>query len=119
MKKIITATTVTFTAFLLCACSIDKVVNPSQNSALNSVTSSTKEKSGAMQSSLDNWMETKWTPSVENNPEIKEKYSDKERDFKLQEYVEKAELYAKENNESDGDSHVEKINSLPVIGKTK
>jgi len=99
------------------ACGSKELGSPSQNSALNSVTTSGKNmKSASMQKSLDSWLEKEWTPTVEKNKEIKEKYSDKSRDFKLQEYVEKSEVYIKDNNNTYENSHSKKISSMPVIG---
>jgi hypothetical protein len=117
MKKITTTITLIFTTFVLGACSASKVGYPSQNSALNSVSNSTQEKSGIMQSSLDGWLEKDWTPTIEKDPVIKEKYADEKRKFTLQEYVEKAEAYSKESNSSVTESNVEKLNTLPAIGK--
>jgi hypothetical protein len=117
MKNSIKTITLILTALTLGACSSGKVVNPSQNSALNSVSSSQKEKKGAMQESLDNWLNKEWTPIIEKDEVIKEKYSDEKRDFTLQEYVEKSEIYMKESNATTKNSHVDKINAMPVIGK--
>ena len=41
---------------------------------------------------------------------------DKNRSFTLQEYVDKAAVYAKEHNSSTENSHSEKMKSMPVIG---
>jgi hypothetical protein len=117
MKNSMKIITLIVTALILGACSSDKVVNPSQNSALNSVSNSQKEKTGAMQESLNNWLNKEWTPSIEKDEAIKEKYADEKRDFTLQEYVEKSEVYIKENNATAKNSHVDKINAMPVIGK--
>jgi len=117
MKTLTTLISLTITTFLLNACSASKTVTPSQNSALNSVTSSHKQKSGAMQESLDNWLEKEWTPTVEKDEKIKEKYKAKERDFTLQEYVDKSEVYIRDNNSTYENSHSKKISSMPVIGK--
>ncbi|MFA6195746.1 MAG: hypothetical protein WC656_03780 [Sulfurimonas sp.] len=119
MKNLTTITFLTFTLLSLSSCSSSQTVNPSQNKALNSVSTSNQgtEVKGAMQNSLDNWLEKEWTPTVEKNESIKAKNQDKERDFKLQEYVEKIEVYKKESNSSVQESHTGKINALPVIGK--
>ena len=117
MKNLTKSILLAISAFILNSCSSSNVVNPSQNNALNSVTSSHKEKSGAMQKSLDNWLEEEWTPTVEKDKEVKEKYSDKSRDFTIQEYVDKSTIYIKDNNNSYESSHSKKISSMPVIGK--
>ena len=72
-----------------------------------------------MQKALDNWIKDDWTPTVEKDKDIKNKNSDIERDFKLQEYADKIAVYMRENNSSKEPSHYEKINSMPVIGKKK
>ena len=70
-----------------------------------------------MQTKLDTWLKKEWEPSVKKDKKVQEKYSDKSRDFKLQEYVDKASLYFKEHNSTDENSHSQKIQNLPVIGK--
>lgn len=119
MKNLTTVTFVVFALLSLSSCSSSQTVNPSQNKALNSVSASNQgtEVKGAMQNSLDNWLEKEWTPTVEKNETIKTKNEDKGRDFKIQEYVEKIEVYKKESNSSVEESHLKKINTLPVIGK--
>ncbi len=92
--------------------------SPSKNSALKNITSTDKEeKSYSMQKTLDRWLKEEWTPSVEKNATIRKINQDKERDFKLQEYVDKVKVYLEENNTSSKDVHWQKVNSLPVIGK--
>lgn len=117
MKNLTKTITLIFTTLVLGACSSNTMVAPSQNSALNSVSNSTQQKSGAMQKSLDNWLEKDWTPTIEKDPVIKEKYTDEKRAFTLQEYVEKAEVYSKDGNNSVKESNVEKLNTMPAIGK--
>jgi len=108
------------TLLSISACSTTKVGNPSQNDALNSVTESGKnKKSGAMQGSVDSWLKDEWTPSVEKDKEIQKKYKDKNRDFTLQEYVDKSEVYVKDKEVKEynkENSHSEKMKSMPVIG---
>ncbi len=104
------------TAFFLNSCSSSKA-NPSQNNALNTITSSHKAKSGAMQDSLDDWLKREWTPTIEKNQKIKEKNLNKSRDFTLQEYVDKSVIYIQDTNKSYENSHSKRINSMPVIGK--
>ncbi|MCX6052614.1 MAG: hypothetical protein NTZ60_08900 [Campylobacterales bacterium] len=119
MKNLTALTFLTFALLSLSSCSSSPTVNPSQNKALNSVSTSNQAThiKGTMQNSLDTWLEKKWTPTVEKNETIKVKNEDKGRDFKIQEYVEKIEVYKKENNSSVEESHIQKINTLPVIGK--
>lgn len=119
MKNLTLLTLTTFTLLSFSSCSSTTSVNPSQNEALNGISASNKDtdKKGVMQSSLDNWLEKEWTPAVEKNEEIKTKNEDKGRDFKLQEYVEKIEVYKKESAPSSGESNVKKLDSMPVIGK--
>jgi hypothetical protein len=109
-----------FLSFVLGACSQQNAVAPSQNAALNSVTkSSASTQKGSMQNAVDKWIEKEWTPSVEKNTTIQKINRDKERSFKLQEYVDKMEVYNKESNQTSKSSHTQKVNSLPVIGGDK
>jgi len=135
---------------LLSACGSSPAVAPSQNSALNSITDSNgKEKSGYMQQGLDSWLEDDWTPTVEQNKEIRTKYMEKvesnsskptstketittgevknksaktqyveskNRNFTLQEYVDKAGVYFEAQERDYSTSNVEKMKSMPVIG---
>ena len=60
------------------ACGTSKSVAPSQNSALNNISNSNgKAKTGYMQSGLDSWLKDEWTPVVEKDEEIREKYMEK------------------------------------------
>ncbi|MBU1658661.1 hypothetical protein KKG72_06365 [bacterium] len=98
--------------------SSEDTISPSENKALKNITNTKKEeKKGTLQNKLDGWLNNDWTPTVEKDKTIKEKYQDKTRDFTLQEYVDKTEVYIKESNSGKEPSHHEKINSLPVIGK--
>ena len=118
MKNLTLITTTTLTLTLMCSCSSQPVQYPSQNSALNNIsTSHSDKKSGAMQNSLDNWLEKEWTPTVEKNEEMKKKNADTSRNFTLQEYVDKAAVYISENNNTYEESHSKKLSSMPVIGK--
>ncbi len=118
MKKLNLTLLTTLTLLTFSACSSKPIHAPSQNKALNSVTSSTaqKEKDGAMQQSLDKWLNDEWTPIVEKDEIIKEKYKDEKRDFTLQEYVDKSEVYIRDTNSSYENSHSQKMKSMPVIG---
>lgn len=117
MKNLTLIMTITVTTIVMSACSSKAMENPSQNSALNNISSSHKEKSGPMQESLDNWLKKEWTPTVEKSEDVKEKNLDKSRDFTIQEYVDKATLYIDDNNKTYKNSHTKKISSMPVIGK--
>jgi len=116
-------------------------VSPSQNIELKKVTPSQNckkshkcEKKGYMQRALDEWLEKEWTPTIAKDEAIQKKYmeqktiknTDKEekiliekrnRDFTLQEYVDKASAYLKAHPSDYENSHVKKLESLPVIGK--
>jgi hypothetical protein len=119
MKNLKTTIIATICIVCLNSCSSNATVSPSQNEALNSVTNSTakKDNEGTMQKTLDGWLKDEWTPKVEKDEAIKAKNQDKTRDFKLQEYVEKSEVYMKESNSTTKDSHYKKMESMPVIGK--
>jgi len=114
MKNLLLAISATV---FLASCSQVDGANPSQNKALNTIAGKTeKTKSGYMQQALDSWIKDEWTPTVEKNEVIKKKNEDKSRRFTIQEYIDKAKVYAKENNSTSGESHTKKINMMPVIG---
>ncbi|WP_321777581.1 hypothetical protein [Sulfurimonas sp.] len=121
MKNLNITIITTFIILTFNACSPKTDVAPSQNEALNSITSSTvqKKNDGAMQKSLDKWLNDEWTPKTQKDKNIKAKDADKTRDFTLQEYVDKSEVYMKESksNTKDTESHSKKMESIPVIGK--
>ncbi len=120
MNKLALLTITTFSILSLTSCNSSNDVSPSQNKALNGVTQATTYKEdGAMQKSLDNWLNKEWTPTVEKDEKIKKINKDKNRNFTLQEYVDKAAVYSKEDNSSTGRSHLKEMNSLPVIGKKR
>lgn len=105
---------------LLASCSKVDGANPSQNRALNTVSGEVEnKKSGYMQNKLDSWVKEEWTPKVEKNETIKKKNEDESRDFVLQEYVDKMEVYNKEHNSTTTGSHTKKISSMPIIGDVK
>jgi hypothetical protein len=76
--------------------------------------SDTKNKTeGYLQHSLDNWFEDEWNPATKS-----EDYHTKSR-FKLQDYVDKAALYIKANPSDENNSNIKRLESMPVIGKSK
>jgi len=50
---------------------------------------------------------------------LQEKYKEEDRDFTLQEYVDKMIIYNSTHISDEKSSHLNKINSMPVIGSTK
>ena len=138
MKQLITTTLATTAFILLSGCATDAPVAPSQNSDLNKISNSNgKTKAGLMQKSLDNWLKDEWTPTVNKDKKIQKKYlkkegvrdknkdnntevkyiEDKERNFTLQEYVDKASVYMKAHPSDEKDSNVKKLEEMPAIGK--
>jgi len=93
-------------------------VNPSQNSALNTIspTQRNNDGNGLLQKKADNFIENDWTPTVEKNSSIKATNEDKERPFTIQEYVDKAGVYLDAQPDSNKTSHKEKMDQLPGIG---
>ena len=78
MKQLNLIITSTLTILTLAACGTSTGVTPSQNSALNSISNSSgKAKSGYMQKGLDTWLVEDWTPAVEQDKEIQEKYMER------------------------------------------
>ena len=127
--QIITLHSLLIIIFLSGCTNSSQNITPSQNSALNSISKSNAgtEKKGAMQKSLDSWLQEDWTPTVSKDKEIQKKYMQeekskhfvdkKERNFTLQEYVDKASAYMKAKPNDYNSSNVHKLKSLPVIGK--
>jgi len=117
MKNLLLAVTA---IVFLNSCSQVDGANPSQNKALNTLAGKTKKtKSGYMQQALDSWIKDEWTPTVEKNEAIKKKNENKSRRFTIQEYVDKAKVYSKEHSSTSSESHIKKINAMPVIGTDK
>jgi len=54
---------------------------------------------------------------VKKQKEVKIKYKDGDRNFTLQEYVDKLSVYNSTHTSDEKNSHTNKINSMPVIGK--
>ena len=144
MKQIIIISSLALTATLFNSCASSQNVAPSQNAALNSISNSnaSTKKEGAMQRSLNNWLHDDWEPTVSKDKEIQKKYMRKEkvsktkavqtlengtkeshfvekedRNFTLQEYVDKASAYMKAKPNDYNSSNVHKLESMPVIGK--
>jgi len=55
----------------------------------------------------------------EKQKEVEEKYKEEDRDFTLQEYIDKMIVYNNTHISDEKSSHSNKINSMPVIGSTK
>ena len=123
-----------------------KSVAPSQNKALNSISPSTTASDDHVeyryiQKSTNEWIENEWEPltgqeenvtkgnispsehpSEEQNSKVKRE--EENSSFTLQHYVDKASVYMKNKKRRDVNktkvpSHTEKINNMPVIGKSK
>ncbi len=82
------------------------------------------ERKGAMQESLDRWMEEEWNPTFENDAEQAKKDEDANKHFTLQHYYDKRIKYLESEEEKQKASgkpkepaHYEKMESLPVIGR--
>jgi hypothetical protein len=142
MKQLIITSNAIFLALVLSNCSSSKVeVTPSQNSELNKISKSnaSRKKPGAMQRSLDSWLKDDWEPTVSKDKKIQQKYMQeekidtkkkessttkkkhyvekKDKNFTLQEYVDKASAYMEAKPTHKEESNVKKMESLPVIGK--
>jgi hypothetical protein len=139
-KNIITVTLLSLLVGVS-GCTSSTNVSPQENKELNNVSSTTtNKKPGLMQTTLDGWLKDDWTPTVEKDPEIKKKYMKKrvvkkgenntteeiveykyteteDRNFTLQEYVDKAVAYQKAHPNDYNNSNVKKLESMPVIGK--
>ena len=145
MKQLIPISQLIITAFFLTSCASSKTeVAPSQNTALNSISKSNAatKKEGAMQKSLDAWLHDDWEATVSKDKKIQKKYMKEEKvqqneqtqtsanetkeshfvdkedkNFTLQEYVDKASAYMKAKPNDYNSSNVHKLESMPVIGK--
>ncbi|QOY52444.1 hypothetical protein [Candidatus Sulfurimonas baltica] len=118
MKNIALIISVTI---LLNGCSQVDGANPSQNKALNTIAGKEeKTEKGFLQNTMDSWVEKDWTPTIEKDEKIKETNKDEDREFTIQEFIDKASVYNKAhiNDEAEA-SHVKKMNALPVIGNIK
>ncbi len=93
-------------------------VSPTKNEALSKVSPLNDGRTdGAMQSSLDNWLGSVWTPTVDKNETIKKMDENESRNFTLQEYVDKAVAYSKNKPDSNESSMKDKMDKMPAIGK--
>ena len=138
MKQLIIISHSFLALTLLSGCASKTQTSPSQNSALNSVSKSSaaKKHEGVMQKSLDSWLKDDWEPTVSKDKEIQKKYMQKKEDktlvndtkeshfvdkknknFTIQEYVDKAAAYRKAHPNDYEHSNVRKLESMPVIGK--
>ena len=54
---------------------------------------------------------------IKHQEKVKTKYKDEDRNFTLQEYIDKLEVYNNTHATDEKSSHTAKINSMPVIGK--
>lgn len=54
---------------------------------------------------------------VKKQKEAQEKYSDEDRNFTLQEYIDKMAVYNSTHTSYEEESHTQKVNSMPIIGK--
>lgn len=108
--------------------------NPTpSHDTINSVSPKHETKqSGYMQNILDSFLKDDWTPTLSKNKDIQKKYmkekidkqskeknyeDDKERNFTLQEYVDKITAYSNAKPNNYQESHYKKLETLPAIGK--
>jgi len=140
MKATLTITAAV-SALLLVGCANREGVAPSQNSSLNAVSPSTTaiSEGGSMQRSLDAWLKEEWLPlsapasgtnttsgtAASSPSEPSSTVTTQPEDnspFTLQKYADKWKIYH-ENKEKmmEGKpkeaSHIEMMQSLPVVGK--
>jgi len=80
MKQLIIISQTVLALSFLSGCGSATPTAPSQNSALNSISKSNaaKEKKGIMQESLDSWLESDWTPTIQKNKKIQDKYMERQ-----------------------------------------
>ena len=138
MKKLIVKYSTSISLILFTACSTTPDVSPSQNNALNKISNSNANNNkGSMQSLLDDFLKDDWTPTVENDKEIQKKYMQEVKEsnatsesnttyvekegkyFTLQELADKRAAYVKAHPSDHNNSHVHKIEMMPVIGNSR
>jgi hypothetical protein len=54
---------------------------------------------------------------VKKQKEVQDKYANEDRNFTLQEYVDKMTVYNSTHASNEEESHTQKVNAMPVIGK--
>jgi hypothetical protein len=138
MKQVIIKSSICLSLCIFSACSTSSDLSPSKNDALNEISNSNANNGkGSLQGLLDTFIEDDWTPTVTADEEIQQKYMQKvppekkeaqksekyiekeDKYFTLQEYADKRAAYVKAHPSDHNNSHVHKINSMPVIGESK
>ncbi len=132
--------TLILSSLLLVGCATNTTVSPSQNSTLHTVSpnTATASKGGAMQSSLDSWLQEDWIPNSATGVSTAPVSSSKgapatsvstdttivtdAKPFTLQTYADKWKAYhEKKEKMNEGKpkeaSHIETLQNMPVIGK--
>ena len=56
---------------------------------------------------------------LKRQKEVQSKYNDEDREFTLQEYIDKMAVYNNMHTSDEKNSHVKKIDAMPVIGTAK
>lgn len=121
MKQLIIITASTLSIAFFSACSSSSQAAPSQNSALNSISNSGQNsKSGYMQKSLDSWLKDDWTPTVNEDKDIQEKYmkksepSQKETKISTSDTKDDTTIISKDNiKKENSESEYEEDNDRP------
>jgi hypothetical protein len=138
MKQLIIKYSISISLIIFTACSTSSDVSPSQNGVLSEISNSNANNGkGALQGMLDSFIEDDWTPTVTKDEEIQKKYMQKVEDsnishksdinyvekedryFTLQEYADKRAAYVKAHPADHNNSHVHKLEMMPVIGDSK
>ena len=107
---------------------LEKREEPKKNPAADIAWSSTSKADvhnkgeGAMQKSLDTWLEKEWEPAFKGDANQTKQDKAAAEHFTLQHYVDKAGKYmdkkeAEKAGKPQEPAHYEKMQSLPVIGK--
>jgi hypothetical protein len=137
MKQLIMKYSISLSLVIFTACSTTSDISPSDNTALNNISSSNaKNNKGSLQGLLDNFIKDDWEPTIAQDSEIQKKYmkevkdrnttkSDKvyvekeDKPFTLQEYADKRAAYVKAHPSDHNNSNVHKLEMMPVIGNTR
>jgi len=102
----------TIIAIFMSACSTPHPNNTSHDSdRYTTIQKNKTQEKQFLQKHLDAWLEEDW------NPAVQEKYEETKDRFKLQDYLDKLHLYNESLKPDTNESNINKMESMPVIGK--
>ena len=119
MKQLIDKKLITLGTLFLLGCSSVEPTYPSDNTSLNSISSSNKqEKESLLENMIHSFVKNDSKEKREEDVKREKKSSEDIKGiFTLQELVDKSKAYLKEHPADHEHSHVHKLEGMPVIGK--